>query len=194
MTETAYADLVAARIGGREPVPLLEDLLEAFPGARFNVDLKSPGAVEPMATLVERLEVHDRVCVAAFDERVLRRFRARLRASSSRPVATACGVATVVATRWGGRAAGHRRGVHRLLGDPGAAYQVPVRHRGVRIVDRAFVERAHALGRQVHVWTVDDPDEAVRLLDLGVDGLITDRTDVIKDVLVGRGQWWEPEA
>ena len=198
VTDTAYADLAAARIGGREPVPRLEDLLEEFPAARFNVDLKSPGAVEPMVRLVERLGVHDRVCVASFEERVLRRFRARLRAWSSRPVATACGVATVVttviATGWGGRAAGRRRVVHRLLRDPGAAYQVPVTHRGVRIVDRAFVERAHALGRQVHVWTVDDAGEAERLLDLGVDGLITDRTDVVKDVLVSRGQWWEPAS
>jgi glycerophosphoryl diester phosphodiesterase len=193
ITDTAYADLAAARIGGTEPVPRLEELLEAFPDARFNVDLKSPGAVEPMVALLQRRDAHDRVCVASFHERVLRRFRARMRGASSVPVATACGVVSVVATRWGGPASG-RRGVHRLLRDPGAAYQVPVRHRGLRVVDRAFVERAHAVDRQVHVWTVDDPGEMTRLLDLGVDGLITDRTDLLKDVLVERGQWWDPGA
>jgi glycerophosphoryl diester phosphodiesterase len=194
VTETTYADVAAARIGGCEPVPRLADLLEAFPSARFNVDLKSPGAVDPLVALVERLGAHDRLCVASFEERVLRRFRARVRALSSRPVATGCGVLTVVATRWGGRAGGRLEVLQRLLRDPGAAYQVPVTHRGLRIVDRSFVDRAHALGRQVHVWTVDDRAEMARLLDLGVDGLITDRTDVLKEVLVERGQWWGSEV
>ena len=187
--DTTYADVAAALIGGSEPVPRLVDLLEAFPDVRFNVDLKSPGAVDPMIDLVARLGAHDRLCVSSFDERVLRRFRTRLRLRSDRPVATGCGVLTVVAARFGGRAAA----VHRLLRDPGAAYQVPVTHRRVRIVDRAFVDRAHGLGRQVHVWTVDEPAEMSRLLDLGVDGLMTDRTDVLKDVLVERGSWWDPD-
>jgi glycerophosphoryl diester phosphodiesterase len=190
VTDTAYAEVAGALVGGSEPVPRLEDLFDAFPDTRFNVDLKSPGAVEPMVELVERFAAHDRVCVSSFDERVLRRFRLRVRARSARPVATGCGVLTVVAARFGARATA----VQRLLRDPGAAYQVPVRHRRLRIVDRGFVERAHSLNRQVHVWTVDDPAEMTRLLDLGVDGLITDRTDVLKEVLVERGQWWDPDG
>jgi glycerophosphoryl diester phosphodiesterase len=189
VAETAYVDVAAARIGGSEPVPRLVDLLEAFPDARFNVDLKSAGAVDPMVDLIERHAAHDRVCVASFEERVLRRFHARLRARSSRPVATACGVLSVVAARLGRRGRG-AAGLHRLLRDPGAAYQVPVRHRGLLVVDRRFVEQAHAAGRQVHVWTVDDPAEMERLLDLGVDGLISDRTDLLKELLVARDQWW----
>ena len=57
------------------------------------------------------------------------------------------------------------------------------------MVTERFVERAHAAGRPVHVWTVDEPDQMHYLLDLGVDGLMTDRTDVLRDVLVARGQW-----
>ena len=79
--------------------------------------------------------------------------------------------------------------ITRLLRDPGAVLQVPHVHRGVRVVDQALVRRAHADGRHVHVWTVDEPDEMEHLIDLGVDGLITDRTDVLKDVLLARGLW-----
>jgi glycerophosphoryl diester phosphodiesterase len=82
-----------------------------------------------------------------------------------------------------------RRLVERVLHGRGDALQVPHRLRGVPIVNRRFVERAHAAGRPVHVWTIDDPAEMDELLDLGVDGLMTDRTDVLRDVLTRRGAW-----
>jgi len=184
--ELSYAEVAGLRVSGREPVPRLVDLLEEFPGTRWNLDLKSPGAVAPLVALVTRLGLHDRVCVGSFAERVLRRFHARLRAEpGSRRVATVCGVPTVVVARYapGGSA------VQRLLRDPGSTYQVPVAHRGIPVLDRRFVERSHAQGRHVHVWTVNERAEMERLVDLGVDGLITDRTDLLRDVLRERGLW-----
>ena len=70
-----------------------------------------------------------------------------------------------------------------------AALQVPHRRGLLPIVTGSLVRRAHAAGAHVHVWTVDEPAEMDELLDLGVDGLITDRTDVLKQVLTRRGQW-----
>jgi len=66
---------------------------------------------------------------------------------------------------------------------------VPIRFRGVRVTDARFVATAHRLGLQVHVWTIDDPGTMHRLLDLDVDGIMTDRIDVLRDVLTDRGRW-----
>jgi len=179
--EQPYVDVAAARIGGAHAIPRLEDLMEMFPKARFNIDIKSRGANEPLARLIERTNVFDRVCIGSFDEAVIRTFRKRL----TRPVATACGPVAAAATRAG-------LPVRGLLYDGGVAFQVPFRHRGLRLVTPQFVRRAHAAGRHVHVWTIDDPGEMRELLDLGVDGLFTDRTDVLRDVLVERGLWSQP--
>ncbi len=62
----------------------------------------------------------------------------------------------------------------------------------VRVVDRRFLAYAHRLGLQVHVWTIDEPDEMDRLLDLGVDGIMTDRVEVLRDVFLRRGLWRTP--
>ncbi len=136
-----------------------------------------------MADLLRRTGAHDRVCVGSFTERTLRRFRRRV----DRPVATTAGVLAVAALGW----APYPLHTGRLVRDAGAVLQVPHRYRGRTVVDRRFVELAHASGRHVHVWTVDDRAEMVHLLDLGVDGLITDRTDVCKEVLMERGVWYD---
>jgi glycerophosphoryl diester phosphodiesterase len=79
--------------------------------------------------------------------------------------------------------------VGRGAGGEAAVLQLPTHMRGVRVVDRRLVAAAHAAGLQVHVWTVNHPVEMVRLLDMGVDGLITDRPDRLKELLVERGEW-----
>ena len=76
-----------------------------------------------------------------------------------------------------------------VTGKPYQAFQVPHRRRSITVVTPGFVRRAHAAGLHVHVWTIDDADEMRELLDRGVDGIFTDRTDILRDVLIERGQW-----
>ncbi|GAB3664794.1 glycerophosphodiester phosphodiesterase [Nocardioides korecus] len=173
-----------ARIREEHPVPLMADLLEELPEARFNIDLKSAEAVEPLARLLESTGSESRVCIGSFSQRRLDAFR---RASGDR-VATSASpqeVGAFVASPSGRLARLLTRG--RV-----AALQVPHRRGPVPVVTRELVRRAHAARAHVHVWTVDDPSEMEELLDLGVDGLITDRTDVLRDVLVRRGAWEDP--
>jgi len=180
LSDLSYDDVRSARIGGREEIPTLASLFEVFPDARFNIDLKSDGAVDPLVDLIRLTHAHDRVCVASFSDRRIRAFRRRM----DREVATACAVGVVVGTRLA-----PTRGLADMLRGTGHAFQVP-HHRGsFRVVTEELVHRAHGVGRPVHVWTVDAADEMHSLLDLGVDGLMTDRTDVLRDVLLARGQW-----
>jgi glycerophosphoryl diester phosphodiesterase len=181
VADLAYAEVSDALIGGREQIPTMASLLEQFPRARFNIDIKSDAAVEPLARLVRATGAHDRVCVGSFSRPRIRRFRALV----GDRVATAAGRLDVAAFRLLPAAA--LVGV--LTRDRAAALQVPHRHGRLTVVTPALVARAHALGRHVHVWTVDDPEQMRELLDMGVDGLMTDRTDVLREVLVERGQW-----
>lgn len=179
--ELTLADVRRARIGGREQVPTLVDLLDAFPEACFNIDIKSDDAVEPLARLVRERNLWDQVLIGSFSRRRIQRFRALTEGR----VPTSADPWQVVAFRLSPSVR-----IARLLAGPDfAAFQVPHRRRRLTVVTPGFVRRAHAAGHQVHVWTIDDPAEMVALLDRGVDGLFTDRTDVLKDVLQGRGQW-----
>jgi glycerophosphoryl diester phosphodiesterase len=176
--------VTSLRVAERAGIPPLAGILEELPDAMLNIDLKSPGCVEPIVDLLERTGTHHRVCIGSFHEPTLRRFRRLV----SRPVATSTGVAAVLTLRL----APYPRHLVRLLRDAGAVLQVPVRHRGMTVLDRRLLELAHADGRHVHAWTIDDRAEMERLVDLGVDGIITDRTDVLREVLLARGLWEEP--
>ena len=172
--ELTWAEVAEARVDGREPIPLFEALMEEFPDARVNIDCKADGAVDALVASLRRLDCLDRVCVGGFSDRRLRRLREAL----GDGLCTSFGPAQIAALRVLGRVPGR-----------GQAAQVPPRAKGVEVVSGTFVERAHRRGYQVHVWTIDDDAEMRRLLDLGVDGIMTDRPQVLKDVLVARGQW-----
>jgi len=158
-------------------IPLLEEVLATFPQCLLNLDLKQAGMEDLLAAEIRRLGAEDRVLVGSFHDHRLSRFR---RASGGR-VATSAGPSEVLA------AVGAVR-LRRALGGPADAYQVPERGGPLRVVGKRFVEAAHAAGKQVHVWVVNEPADMHRLLDLGVDGLVTDRADLLQGVLEERGR------
>lgn len=179
IAELTYAEVRQARVDGREPIPLLEDLIGSFPDVRVNIDPKHDAAVDPLAAVIERTGAIDRVCVGSFsDQRIT-----RLCGALGPRLCTSLGPKAIARLRGGsfGLPAGRI--------DGGCA-QVPHAYKGVAVTDRRFVERAHAAGLQVHVWTIDDPTEMHELLDLGVDGIMTDRPAVLRDVLRSRGAWF----
>ncbi|WP_402465231.1 glycerophosphodiester phosphodiesterase family protein [Isoptericola aurantiacus] len=183
VADLTWAEVSTARIGGTEPVPLLTDVLGTWPDLRVNIDVKGTSGVVPVAEAIERTASHDRVCVTSFSRRRRRATLARL----SRPVATSAGTVEVIGFLAGGRLRCPPL-VRGALRDVDAV-QVPVAQRGLTVVDARTVAAAHAAGRHVHVWTINDPAEMRRLLDLGVDGLVTDRADLLRDVLRERGLW-----
>ena len=181
---STYAEVQRALINGSDPVPTLADLFDEFPEVRFNIDVKAPGAVEPLARFLEEREAWDRVCVGSFSGRRLRRFR---RLTGGR-VATSASPGEVAAYRLFPASVARvvTRGRPRVL-------QVPHKRGRLTIVTPGLVRRAHRAGVHVHVWTIDDPDEMKALLDRGVDGLMTDRTDILRAVLTESGRWRTPQ-
>ncbi len=182
--DLTLAEIREARIGGHEQVPTLAELVEAFPDVSFNIDIKSVGAVDALAEFVIEHALWDRVFVGSFSPRRISRFR-RL---TDGKVPTAAQPWEIIAFRLSptSRVAAW---IADRVGSGFDAFQVPHTQHGITVVTPGFVRRAHAAGKQVHVWTVDDPVEMVALLERGVDGLFTDRTDLLKDVLVARGLW-----
>ncbi|MGW7578085.1 glycerophosphodiester phosphodiesterase family protein [Streptomyces sp. NPDC054765] len=177
-----------ARVGGREPLPLFEELLEEFPEARWNVDLKAEAALSPLLDLLRRTDTWDRVCVGSFSEARV----ARAQRLAGQRMASSLGTRGVA----GLRLRSYGRGVlplDRLLGAAvrrsAVCVQVPERQSGIPVVDPLFLRTAHGLGMQVHVWTVNDADRMAALLDLGVDGIMTDHIETLRTVLTERGCW-----
>ena len=186
VADATWAQVRGARIDGREPVPTFGELLDELPACTFNADLKSDAAAYALSDLLDARGAHDRVLVGSFSARRLRLFR---RLTHGR-VATGAHPGEVAAFRLLPSAAL----VALVTGDRADALQVPVRVGPLRLLTAGFVRRAHALGVPVHVWTVDDPARMRALLDAGVDGLMTDRTDVLREVLRERGVWSRENA
>ncbi len=172
-----YREVAAARIDGTEPIPLAEDLLAAWPMARFNIDIKDEPGIAPLIRVLRRTGAWNRVCVTSFSSLRLSAFRR----TADRRVCTALsplGLAAVRSGAWAG-------GVSARLARAGVqCAQIPV-----RLATPAFIGQLREVGLQIHVWTVNEPAMMRRLLGRNVDGIMTDDTVALRDVLAERDQW-----
>lgn len=180
ISDLSLAELRQVRVGGRAVIPTLDELFEGFGSCCFNLDIKAAGAADLLAAAIRRHDAAGRVCVGSFSARRLNRFR-RLAPhvpTSVSPVGVAASLVGLVS---------------RTPTPSPRVFQVPLTHQvgpvTVRIVTPARVRAVHGAGRKLHVWTIDDPVVMHELIDWGVDGIITDRPDLLKGVLSDRGMW-----
>jgi glycerophosphoryl diester phosphodiesterase len=182
--EAADAGYAFSRDGGRTfplrgcglRIPRLVDILARWPTIRVNIDPKSDACVGPLAVLLDRLGAWERVCIGSFSDRRLQQVRALGRGRAC----TSMGPRAVALARLLGTS-----GVMPRLGAD--CVQVPVRRGAVRILTKRSVEAAHRAGLPVHVWTINDEATMNDVLDLGVDGIMSDRLRVLRDVFAQRG-------
>jgi glycerophosphoryl diester phosphodiesterase len=175
VAELPWSEVSKAKINGHEPIPRLDELLEHFPDIRFNLDVKAENGLAPSADVLRAANAIDRVCVSSFSQSRVRRMRKLL----GPRLCTGYGFWEVALIRF----------LPFAPKSAGACLQIPQGYGPLRLLTPGLIKRAHARSKPVHVWTVDDPADMRRMLDAGVEGLITDRTDLLREVLIERGQW-----
>ena len=177
--QLTMAELRRIDLGDGQTFASLAETLDAFPDAKFNIDIKTMDAAAPAAEAISAAAATDRVLVTSFDEK-----RRRAAVDLLPGVASSASAALLVQAL-----SGVRLGVSSLTRRALAglsAVQVPEKMNGIRVVSARTVRAFHAAGVEVHVWTVNDPLDMARLLDLGVDGIVTDRADLGLELLAGR--------
>lgn len=186
VSKATIAELRGLRVAGLHPIPTLTEALQTFPDACFTIDLKDERAIGPLARVLIQTGSAHRVCVAGAWDGWLRRLREQV----GPELTTSLGwrdLATLVAST-------HAHVDLPLLGFSGAFAHVPLRVGRLPVYGQRLIARARAIGISIIVWTVDDPDQMHRLLDAGVAGIITDRPDLLREVLIARRQWTTPGA
>lgn len=184
VTSVRDEELEHLRTAGDEPLARLEDVLGTFTDVPINIDVKAAEAIAPTARAVARTRAANRICVTSFDDRVARSAIEAIRSTTG-----------VVPVRSPSRAAMARflsavslEAPQRLISGmlkPYGALQVPASYRGVPVVTPRSIAAAHRAGCEVHVWTIDEVEEMSALLRMGVDGIITNRVDLLARLLAG---------
>ena len=178
VSELTWTEISDARVDGKEPIVRLTDLMSNFPDLNINIDPKSAAAVEPLIKELRLGKALDRVCIGSFSDRRLKIFREAF----GDAVCLSMGPYQILRMRL------------KSLGLPFSKFnaqcaQVPIRQGPISIATPKFIEACHELDIAVHVWTIDDEAEMRQLLDLNVDGIMTDLPQLLLDVLADRGDW-----
>jgi glycerophosphoryl diester phosphodiesterase len=177
------AELVQMPVLCEQPVLPLKALLTAYPDCRFIIDVKDRATIGPLAGLLAETGATPRVCAAGAWDSWLHDLRDRVGPDLTTALSWRALARLVTSARAAGR-----------LGAAGRYAHVPLRFGRFPVFADDLVARAHDAGIKIVVWTVNEPATMHRLLDCGVDGIITDRPDLLREVLIGRGQWHTPDV
>lgn len=180
-SDLSAADIDSIRIGGMHAIPTMSALLEAFPEARFNIDVKVASAIDPLCDVIIATSSASRVCIAAFEDARLRAVVRKLK-RARQDVCHSVGMMN--ATRF-------RLGAYLRLPQwfSAGCLQLPLNYGKIRLITLETVAYAHRLGLQIHAWTIDDTATMEELLDIGVDGIMTNDCARLKAVLLARNLW-----
>lgn len=182
VAQLPFRQLRRAKIGGSEPIPTMDEVFEALPQARLNIDIKQENAIVPLVEAIRRHHVQSRVCVASFSPSRLTRFRSLM----GPDVATSASIDVVA---W----SAYVPWLPWLLNARVQAFQIPHRQRigpvSLPVLTAGLRSVARTRDMRIHVWTIDDRQEMAELIDAGVDGIVSDRIDVLRRVAAQRGKW-----
>lgn len=173
-----YSEVRQAKIHGSELLMTLEEALVTFPETHFNIDIKSEHALEPTLDLVGRMDVMKRICLASFSDDRLARIRQRFGPT----ICTSAGPRGVTALKlasWG----------LPFMRINSHCAQVPLAEYSITIPTRRFIAFCNIRGVAVHVWTIDEAEDMRRLIRLGVNGIMSDRPSLLKQVAQEEGVW-----
>ncbi|MEM9611815.1 MAG: glycerophosphodiester phosphodiesterase family protein [Actinomycetota bacterium] len=176
--ERTWRQVQELRVGGEHPIPRFADIVARFPDIAFNVEPKNDASVQPLIDYVLGEGLTDRICIGSFSDDRIARVRAGLGDEACTSPGPKGAAAVLARALLGSRA----QSVHTAL-------QIPMSFGGAPVANRWLIDRYQRQGLQVHVWTVNDEADMRRLLDAGVDAIMTDKVTVLRDVLVERGDW-----
>lgn len=177
--ELAAQDIDQLRINGTHPIPKLAELFEAFPDAYFNIDIKSWAAADPFIALTTSMNFCDNICIGSFSQR---RIEAVTSSLSQSPPARSLGTGGVVKF-YLKHLLNHRGNIQATCA------QLPMTYFRVKLITPKTLAYARSKGLKIHVWTINQADEMQKLIDLGVDGIMTDDCVLLKSILEKNGLW-----
>lgn len=172
--DLSLADIKSIRLKNGGQIPTLSEALSALPKAKFNLDIKTKPAIAPTIDAIEKASAHDRVLVSSFSNPI----RKSALAGLTKPIATSGSLSTVLGA-WMSHKLLFGLGFSEIVKDV-HAFQIPVRRGPINFATKSFIARAQRHQTEVHFWTINDPKEMEKLLELGADGIVSDRIDLFQ--------------
>lgn len=176
ISELSLAQIKEIRLNHGSEIPTLPEVFEQFPDLYLNLDIKSEQAIEPTVRAIEKYQAHDRVLVSSFSDNRRQKALTLL----SKPVATSASMKTVISA-WLSHQFLFGIGFSRIVRDVDA-FQIPMSQGPVKLATKSFIKRAQKAGTEVHFWTINDAKTMRSLIELGADGIVTDRVDILSSL------------
>ncbi|MDO4916129.1 MAG: glycerophosphodiester phosphodiesterase family protein [Rothia sp. (in: high G+C Gram-positive bacteria)] len=192
VAEKTWQEIQQITLKGGHKIPSLAQVLQEFPQLKFNIDVKDEGSMRELPAVVAQAGAVDRVRIASFSERrragavrALRKLLTGQKVKTSASEMAIVGfyvIAHTVPSLWP-----VARAVGKIFIEPFDSLQIPptykVLGREVKVATPALIDMAHRYGYTVQLWTIDCPKEMKFFMERGVDGIVTNRTDVLMKIL-----------
>ena len=166
ISETKFSDIRMRRLPSRETIPTIDELLEEFPDSFFNMDLKVNQIEEKVLKKINSHNALERVCLGSFNSKTIKKIN-----SLEPKILTSMGISQVIMYKFF-----QKKNISKLI-------QIPTHWNGIKVITKKFIDRLHNDGLKVHVWTINKETEMQSLIDLGVDGIMTDNASGLIKVM-----------